>query len=139
MVLDLMGEDAATMNKQRNVMKWDAKKKKYTMQKIGKDGRVVKENAAGAKANLTPTPNPNLIQPRMARSKLGRKRKWDGLTRRGRKRPSRRLPVSARKKMAPLTVCSTVRSRDVVSRWVVAATVVATMSSSLRIETCTKS
>jgi len=49
MVLDLMGEDAATMNKQRSVMKWDAKKKKYTMQTIGKDGKVMKENAAGTK------------------------------------------------------------------------------------------
>jgi ATP-dependent RNA helicase DDX54/DBP10 len=49
MVLDLMGEDAASMNKQRSVMKWDAKKKKYTVQKIGKDGKVIKENEAGKK------------------------------------------------------------------------------------------
>jgi len=51
LVLDLLGEDASSMQKSRGVMKWDAKKKKYTMQQIGKDGKVLKYNEAGTKVN----------------------------------------------------------------------------------------
>jgi len=49
MVLDLVGEENRDFQKSRNVMKWDAKKKKYTVQSIGRDGKVTKTNEAGAK------------------------------------------------------------------------------------------
>ena len=41
-IMASMGQDGVSY-------RWDAKKKKYTMQQIGKDGKVLKYNEAGTK------------------------------------------------------------------------------------------
>jgi hypothetical protein len=50
--LNLVPDDeAATDIKGKTVMKWDSKKKRHVLQKVDRDGRIIKEkrNEAGAK------------------------------------------------------------------------------------------
>lgn len=51
--MNLIPDEAALNVKGKTVMKWDKKKKRYMLQKVDRDGNVMREkrNEAGAKIN----------------------------------------------------------------------------------------